>query len=40
MLRCGRSSARRAMRKQGHASRRAMARDVRKQPAIATRFLS
>ena len=37
---CGRSSARRAMRKQGHASPRAMARDVRNQPAIATRFLS
>jgi hypothetical protein len=33
---CGRSSARRAMRKQGP---RAMARDVRNQPAIATRFL-
>ena len=28
------------MRKQGHASPRAMARDVRNQPAIATRFLS
>ncbi len=39
-MRCGRSSARRALRKLGHARPRAMARDVRNQSAIATRFLS
>ena len=38
-MRCGRSSASRHA-QQGHASPRAMARDVRNQPAIATRFLS
>ncbi len=40
-MRCGRSSARRAMCKQGHDRIPcAMACDVRNQPAIATRFLS
>ena len=44
-MRCGRSSARRAVRKQGHArpcphSTRHGPRDVRSQPAIATRVLS
>jgi hypothetical protein len=34
-MRCHRSSVRRALRKQGHARPRAMARDVRNQPAIA-----
>ena len=33
-IRCRRSSARRAMREQGHARPRAVARDVRNQPAI------
>jgi hypothetical protein len=34
-MRCHRASVRRALRKQGHARPRAMARDVRNQPAIA-----
>ena len=39
-MRCGRSSARRALHKQGHARPRAMARDIRNHRAIATRVLS
>ncbi len=38
-MRCGRSSARRVMRKQGHARPRALARDVRNQSARDTLFV-